>query len=147
MEQAIIGDLDVCGGLCRIGMRGGLTEVLRAVTAAGVTPEAVDLLSDGTVLLGVAAADAPAIAHLPGAGRPEPAVRVVLTGAGLRGDPALVPTFCEVLCRAGAVPMSVSAESGRIGAVVGADVVPRVIAGLREAFELSPASVFADSAV
>ena len=147
MEQAIVGDLDVRGGLCRVDVRGGLARVLRAVADAGVTPVSVDLLPGGTVLLAVDSTDAPAIAQLPGAGRPEPVVRVVLAGAGLRGDPVLVPTFCEVLCRAGAVPVSVTAESGRIGAVVGADVAPRVVAGLREAFELSAASVFADHGV
>lgn len=141
MEDALIGRLTVEHGLRTAVLPGRLPDVLRVLAAAGAEPVCVDLLDVHRVRVAVPAAQADALNAFPGATQPRAAVRVTLHGAGLRGDPALVPAFCEVLARVGAAPSSVAAESARVSAVVADSEAAEVLRGLREVFETRAAAV------
>lgn len=61
---------------------------------------------------------------------------LTLTGAGLRSDPVVLATFCEVLARRGVRMETVSVESGRISVACGEHEAEAAVRALREAFEV-----------
>ena len=63
-------------------------------------------------------------------------VVLTLTGAGLRTDPTVPATFCEVLARGGVRLGLVTIENGRISVVCGSFEVEVAVRTLCEAFEV-----------
>jgi aspartate kinase len=61
---------------------------------------------------------------------------ITLTGAGLRADPVVPATFCEVLAREGVRMEIVSFESGQISVTCGRHEVETAVRALREVFEV-----------
>jgi aspartate kinase len=61
---------------------------------------------------------------------------ITLTGAGLRTDPVVPATFCEVLAREGVRMEIVSFENSRISATCGRHELETVVRALREVFEI-----------
>jgi aspartate kinase len=61
---------------------------------------------------------------------------ITLTGAGLRSDPAVPATFCEVLARRGVRMEIVSIESGQISAACGQQELETAVRALCEVFEV-----------
>jgi aspartate kinase len=62
---------------------------------------------------------------------------ITLTGAGLRADPVVPATFCEVLAREGVRMEIVSFESGQISVTCGRHELETAVRALREVFELA----------
>ena len=61
---------------------------------------------------------------------------ITLTGAGLRSDPVVPATFCEVLARTGVRLELVSLESGQISVACGQHEVDSAVRALCEVFEV-----------
>jgi len=61
---------------------------------------------------------------------------ITLTGAGLRSDPAIPATFCEVLARRGIRMEIVSIENSRISVTCGDHELETAVRALCEAFEV-----------
>lgn len=61
---------------------------------------------------------------------------VTLTGAGLRSDPTIPATFCEVLARRGIRMEIVSIENSRISVACGKHDLETAVRALCEAFEV-----------
>jgi len=65
---------------------------------------------------------------------------ITLTGAGLRSDPAVPATFCEVLARRGVRMEIVSIEGGQISAACGQHELENAVRALCEVFEVGAPS-------
>ncbi len=151
MERAIAHDVLVRRGRAGLVVAwpadrpGAFTAVLRALATAGVTPGLLARSGANELTCTVPGDDADRAARaLRAAGFPGVAVEpevaeVCLRGAGLRGDPIVVATFCEALALAGVQLRMLSFEAGELTAACPRSQLAVVTAGLCEAFEVREA--------
>ncbi|TDV49748.1 hypothetical protein CLV71_10787 [Actinophytocola oryzae] len=122
--------------------------VLRVVAEQGVVPGMVSRNPAGPVAVAftVDRSAGPVVLAALGAARDRIGFRtvdlddnvavVMLTGAGLRADPVVPATFCEVLAREGVRLGLVSFDNARISATCGGHEAEATVRALREVFEV-----------